>query len=182
MEMKQKKMKVVTSILTLACLLVVLPTASGGDLEPSGSPAPTMKTLDEVEPRILIGPVTTPGDVLALYKITQSGSYYLKGDITVPPGKRGITVEADSVREVPAVTHESERQSSVDAACATKISVAWPSQPDGECECYAAAGLKCPVSYHSNLELEHHAVLLLHAGDPRLGQDGMVITGVYPNR
>ena len=32
-----------------------------GELDPAGAPAPTMKTLEEVEPRIPIGPNTTPG-------------------------------------------------------------------------------------------------------------------------
>ena len=31
-------------------------------------------------------------------------------------------------------------------------------------------------------ELEHHTMLLLHAGDPLSGQDGMVITGIERNR
>ncbi len=53
----------------------------------------TYKTLGEVEPRIPIGPETTPGDAGSLYKITQPGSYYLTGNIAGAPGKHGIEVE-----------------------------------------------------------------------------------------
>jgi hypothetical protein len=41
-----------------------------------------MKTLDEVEPRIPIGPDTTPGDSDSTYKITEPGSYYLTDNFT----------------------------------------------------------------------------------------------------
>lgn len=59
-----------------------------GDLDPVGAPAPTMKTLDEVEARI---------PILALpMTITTSGSYYLTGDFTVTSGD-GITIAADNV-------------------------------------------------------------------------------------
>lgn len=68
-----------------ACLLVlglgVLAVA--GDLNPPAGPvAPTMKTLDEVEPRIAINRVNTPGDADSLYKITQPDSYDLTGNNT----------------------------------------------------------------------------------------------------
>ena len=48
METKQKRTKVVVSVLALAALCVFSLFAVGGNLEPSAAPGPTMKTLDEV--------------------------------------------------------------------------------------------------------------------------------------
>src|SRR5436190_23335529 len=59
---------------------------------PAGPIAPTFKTLAEVEPRIAINATNTPGDASNLFKINQSGSYYLTGDIVVPTGKNGIRI------------------------------------------------------------------------------------------
>jgi hypothetical protein len=50
-----------------------------GSLSPPGAPAPTMKTLSQVEPRIAI---TNTGFVV----ISQPGSYYLTTNITVASG------------------------------------------------------------------------------------------------
>lgn len=69
---------------SLSAVLVVLALLSGldlqvsafaqGSLTPPGAPAPTMKTLDQVEPRT---PITSfPAT------ITQSGSYYLTRSVT----------------------------------------------------------------------------------------------------
>ncbi len=58
-----------------------------GSLTPPGSPAPTMKTLEQVEPRTPITnlPVT----------ISQPGSYYVTTNLTGSPS--GITIAADGV-------------------------------------------------------------------------------------
>jgi hypothetical protein len=64
--------------------------SSAGPLDPSGTPAPPMKTLQQVEPR-------TPIDHLP-FAITQTGSYYLTGNLTVAPlDTDGITVNANHV-------------------------------------------------------------------------------------
>lgn len=55
-----------------------------GGLTPPGSPGETMKTLQQVEPRMPLNSATT---------ITQSGSYYLTGPVT----NGGITVSASDV-------------------------------------------------------------------------------------
>ncbi|MFO0835571.1 MAG: right-handed parallel beta-helix repeat-containing protein [Phycisphaerales bacterium] len=64
---------------------------------PGGAVSSTMKTLAEVEPRIAIIASNTPGDTDSLFKITQPGSYYLTGNITGVPGKRGIEIASNDV-------------------------------------------------------------------------------------
>jgi parallel beta-helix repeat protein len=72
--------------------------ARGGPLSPpEGSVASTGRTLLEVEPRIPIGPTTTPGTATAVYRITQPGSYYLTGNVQGVAGKHGIQIEASDV-------------------------------------------------------------------------------------
>ena len=68
-----------------------------GPLTPPGAPAPTMKTLDQVEPRTPIDATHTPGDADSLFKITQPGSYYLTGNITGVAAKHGIEIAAGGV-------------------------------------------------------------------------------------
>ncbi|MCC5788569.1 MAG: right-handed parallel beta-helix repeat-containing protein [Opitutales bacterium] len=77
-----------TSI-TLASLLAlpVLALAQGGDLEPPGAPEPTMRTLDEVEPRTPISELPS--------EIEEPGSYYLTENLTSEEG--GITIKANQV-------------------------------------------------------------------------------------
>lgn len=77
---------------TSAFRLLALSAAAQGQLAPPGAPAPTMKTLDQVEPR-------TPVQGLAAvppYIITQPGSYYLTGNITVSTGD-AIRIQASGV-------------------------------------------------------------------------------------
>ncbi len=88
---------VCTSIATLGIVVAALVTA--GPLDPPAGPVtPTYKTLTEVEPRIAINAVNTPGDATSIYRITQPGSYYLAGNI--PAGAAGrliIAVAASNV-------------------------------------------------------------------------------------
>lgn len=96
METKRKSAKVAVSLLALAALVVFTLTAGGGSLEPSAPPAPTMKTLDEVEPRIPVQSLS--GSASAMYVINQPGSYYLTGNINVATsGLHGIQVDSNDV-------------------------------------------------------------------------------------
>ena len=86
-------MKTQIKLLALALLLLAFslqPTAllAQGSLTPPGSPAPTMKTLDQIEAR-------TPISSLP-YTITDGGSYYLTGNLTTS-GVNGIVIAASGV-------------------------------------------------------------------------------------
>ncbi|MHC4666289.1 MAG: hypothetical protein ACYS9T_10095 [Planctomycetota bacterium] len=72
METKQKERKAVLSILALAGLVAFSVMGYAGSLEPPAAPGPTMKTLDEVEPRIPIHASDLP------LTITEPSSYYLQ--------------------------------------------------------------------------------------------------------
>jgi parallel beta-helix repeat protein len=68
--------------------------ARAGSLEPAAAPAPTMKTLDQVEPRFPIRAADLP------LTITQRGTYYLTesiatagGGITIQSGLVGVTID-----------------------------------------------------------------------------------------
>lgn len=77
---------------------IVISSAPAGDLgPPNGAVSPSMKTLDEVEPRIPLGLDTTPGDLDSLYKITAPGSYYLTKEISVRSGDSGIEIATSDV-------------------------------------------------------------------------------------
>ena len=66
-----------------------------GNLTPPGAPAPTMKTLTEVEPRIAVQTLT--GDATSQFLISQPGSYYLSGNINGVSGKSAVAINADNV-------------------------------------------------------------------------------------
>jgi hypothetical protein len=72
--------------------------AHAGPLDPpAGAVASTAKPLAELEPRTAINATNTPGDFNSLFQITQSGSYYLAGNITGVSGKHGIKILASGV-------------------------------------------------------------------------------------
>lgn len=73
-------------------------TLTAGPLDPpSGPVGSSYKTLGEVEPRIAISALNTPGDDDSLYRITQPGSYYLTGNVTGVAGKYGIEIATSGV-------------------------------------------------------------------------------------
>ena len=76
------------TLIVLIGLLVHTGTAyAQGPLTPPGAPAPTMKTLDQIESRVAI--TNLP------YVITVAGSYYLTGNLNTTG--HGIVVRADGV-------------------------------------------------------------------------------------
>ncbi len=95
--MKPKVMsrRVVLCMSAMVAVAVFVLCAQGGNLEPSAGPGPTMKRLDEVEPRTAVQ--SLPGDANSLYVINESGSYYLTGNITGVAGKNGIEIVAKDV-------------------------------------------------------------------------------------
>ncbi|HEY5297694.1 MAG TPA: hypothetical protein VIK59_07200 [Verrucomicrobiae bacterium] len=82
-----------TKLILLVASALLLTLNSGfaqGVLTPPGPPAPTMKSLDQIEARTPITNTTT------LVTITQSGSYYLTHNLTVVSGN-GIDINASGV-------------------------------------------------------------------------------------
>lgn len=73
-------------------LLLPTPGFCQGSLTPPGAPAPTMKSLDQVEPRIPLA-----GGTNAIF-ISDPGSYYLTGNLTIPGDSfDAIDIDANNV-------------------------------------------------------------------------------------
>jgi len=81
------------ALLAIAALAAVF---AQGPLTPPGAPAPTMKTLDQVEPRTPINDTYTPGDANYHHIISQPGSYYLTANFSMTKSN-GIRVDVDGV-------------------------------------------------------------------------------------
>lgn len=87
-----------TLTVTAAALLALVGIAAAGPLNPpAGAVTSTAKPLSEVEARTAVNDANTPGDIGSVFKITQSGSYYLTGNISVPSAKVGVQIMASDV-------------------------------------------------------------------------------------
>lgn len=86
------KIQLKLAMLALLSILVLQPSAlvAQGSLTPPGAPAPTMKSLDQVEARTAIT------NTSSLVVISQPGSYYLTGNLTVSTGD-GIDINTNDV-------------------------------------------------------------------------------------
>lgn len=85
-------------LLSLVASAIFLPITAfpQGQLNPPGPPAPTMKKLDQLEPRTPLQSTTTPGGTDHEFIITQPGSYYLTGSI-VTSKANGIRIASPDV-------------------------------------------------------------------------------------
>src|SRR2546423_15664810 len=92
-------MKTRTILFCLLSSFILHPSAfPQGPLPPPGPPGPTMKALDEIEPRINIQRIVNPlpGEATYKYIISAAGSYYLTANLDVD-GPNGIHVTAEGV-------------------------------------------------------------------------------------
>ncbi|HLP84905.1 MAG TPA: right-handed parallel beta-helix repeat-containing protein [Phycisphaerales bacterium] len=80
--------------LVLASLAFNAASVAGPINPPAGPVTSTGKTLTEVEPRIAINAVNTPGNANNVFVISQPGSYYLTGNVQGVSGKQGILIPA----------------------------------------------------------------------------------------
>ena len=80
----------VTIHVSLFTILLAPSAFAQGNLAPPGAPAPTMKTLDQIEPRTPIKQASLP------FTINASGSYYVTENLSVASGN-AITINASGV-------------------------------------------------------------------------------------
>jgi parallel beta-helix repeat protein len=73
------------------------PTLAGELDPPAGAITPTMRTMDEVEPRVIVNATNAPGNSITQHRITSPGSYYLTGNLAGEPFKAGIIIASDDV-------------------------------------------------------------------------------------
>lgn len=109
--------------------------APAGELDPPGAPAPTQALI---EPRIPVGPSTTPGVTNAVFAIDTPGSYYLTGDVAGESGKSAISIRTSGVtldlngfalRGVPGAFHAVSivQNSPTDVTIRNGVLADWPS-------------------------------------------------------
>ncbi len=80
---------IVNSKTLLVSSFISIAAFAQGSLTPPSGPAPSMKTLGQIEPRTVIEKLP--------FKISAPGSYYVGTNLFVPGSQAGITVDADNV-------------------------------------------------------------------------------------
>ena len=73
------------AILSAAILATTEAGRAQGALTPTGAPAPSMRTLLQIEPRTPVDATHTAGDANSIFRISTPGSYYLTGNLTFTP-------------------------------------------------------------------------------------------------
>lgn len=94
-EKKTHHLPMLVAMASLAILNSQLSTFAQGSLTPPGAPAPTMKTLQQVEPRTDV--LTLGGNVNYQYIINTPGAYYLTTNIVGVAGKGCIVINTPNV-------------------------------------------------------------------------------------
>ena len=92
-------LKTIASVLFLTGLAPAFGQSGGSLVPPSGPPGPTMKSLDEVEPRIPVvnGAPGVSVDLNGTVTIDKPGSYYLTGNIIPLSNGSGILIRSSFV-------------------------------------------------------------------------------------
>ncbi len=91
-------MLIAPALLALSSLSPQLSTCfAQGSLTPTGAPAPTMLTLNQVEPRTPVDATHTGSGGSSEFLITQPGSYYLTTNVVGISGENGINISANNV-------------------------------------------------------------------------------------
>src|SRR3989440_9193807 len=96
-----KKQTITSALLISAFHLLSVSAFPQGSLTPPGAPAPTMKRLDEVEPRTNLQASPAPAGVDTTNRnyqlvINQPGSYYLSANHGVTKAS-GVQINAEGV-------------------------------------------------------------------------------------
>jgi hypothetical protein len=86
-------------LIALASIFSLAPLTSHaqGSLIPPGAPGPTMLTLSQVQPRVPVDAVHTPGNASTEFLINNPGSYYLTTNIIGVSSEYGIEITANNV-------------------------------------------------------------------------------------
>lgn len=88
------RMKLLAGLATAGAFSIsALSIRGAGPLAPPGAPAPTMKSLDEIDAKL---EKRTPISSLP-FTITASGSYYVTGHLTGTASQHGISIDASDV-------------------------------------------------------------------------------------
>jgi hypothetical protein len=71
--------------------------AQGSLTPPPGAPAPGLRTLQQIEPRIPLQGGSVPSWGVYLFNISAPGAYFLTADVVVPSGFSGVRIAASDV-------------------------------------------------------------------------------------
>src|SRR5438045_1078006 len=95
--MKRSTLRFAPAVLLVTAMATVVWVNAGDINPPAGPVTPTMRTLDQIEARVIVNATNTPGDGTSTFIISAPGSYYLSANITGDPGKHGVSIQADDV-------------------------------------------------------------------------------------